>query len=212
MSEELNKTTNNNDEPLKNETNESKTNKKGDGKKHELFEKSEAEAAAVQEEIVLDETKLNAYLEGLKKEQNMPMAIVGGIIGALVSGGLWAAITVATETQFVFFSIVVGIIVGFIVRVLGKGMSIPFGIIGAIFSLLGCVLGNILAIVVIYSNEAGVNYGTVFQEMGMGGMIDLVISSADFMTLLMYGLAIFIGYSASSREITEEEIIANAAV
>src|SRR5690348_8928868 len=90
--------------------------------------------------------KVAALTEALKKElqkqQDPVYAIVGGLSAALLSAVLWAVITVATKYQIGYMAVGVGLLVGFAVRLFGAGVDQYFGIIGAFFSLLGCLLGN----------------------------------------------------------------------
>ncbi len=69
------------------------------------------------------------------KENNIPLAILGGAVGALVGAGIWAAVTVSTGYQIGYMAIAIGFLVGFAVRYLGKGSAPVFGVIGAVLAL-----------------------------------------------------------------------------
>jgi len=74
---------------------------------------------------------------------NIPLAIAAGAFAAIIGASIWAAITVATGFQIGWIAVGVGILVGFAVRIAGKGETLTFAVIGAIFALVGCLLGNI---------------------------------------------------------------------
>jgi len=162
------------------------------------------------EAIDIDENKLQRYLEGLKMEENFSAAIGAGLTGAVVSAVLWAVITVATEYQIGYMALAVGFIVGMAVRVMGKGISLKFGIWGAACSIFGCVLGNLLSVVGFEANALGMGYFELMGKIDWTLIPTIIIDTFDPMDLLFYGFALYMGYKFSFREITEEEIIANA--
>ena len=77
---------------------------------------------------------------------NLPLGALAGLGAAIAGAAIWAAITAATEYQIGWMAIGVGFLVGFAVRVVGKGSEASFGVVGAVLALLGCLLGNLLTL------------------------------------------------------------------
>src|SRR6188768_4259461 len=92
----------------------------------------------------IDPTRLEQLMNEIKSKQSLSMAVLGGLIASLVAALLWAIITYVTHFQIGFMAIGVGFLVGFAVNYFGKGITTTFGIVGAAFSLFGCIFGNIL--------------------------------------------------------------------
>ena len=59
------------------------------------------------------------------------MALVAGGASSLVGAIIWAAVTVATEYQIGWMAVGVGALVGFTVRLAGKGIEKIYGYIDA---------------------------------------------------------------------------------
>jgi hypothetical protein len=173
---------------------------------------STPESGVVIPEIKIDEDKLNLYNNQLKLEQNLPMAIIGGLSVAIIGAILWAVITVATEYQIGYMAIVIGFGVGYSVRFFGKGIDSIFGIIGALLALIGCVLGNFLSIIGFVANSENLGYFETLTLIDLSLIPEIMTESFNPMDILFYGLAIYEGYRFSFRQITEEEIIQNATV
>lgn len=95
---------------------------------------------------LIDTERQRAYYKHLNERSSLPGALLGGMIGMIASALLWAAIAVGTGYNFSFVSIAVGFVVGVAVRLAGRGLTPPFAIIGAVFSFLGIVVGNVLTI------------------------------------------------------------------
>lgn len=151
--------------------------------------------------------KIEAYIEQLKLEQNIKNAILGGFFASIIGAALWALITVVTEFQIGYMSIGVGALVGFGVRVFGKGLDSIFGFIGAFFALLGCILGNFLSIVAFAAAAEGY---TFFQFLGLidySVVPQVMLDSFQVMDVLFYALALGAGYKFSLRVLSEEEIL-----
>src|SRR5262245_137107 len=83
-------------------------------------------------------------IEDIRRAQRFPLAVVAGIGAALVGAVLWAAVTVATDTELGLMAIVLGFLVGRAIREAGRGIDTKFGILGAACALGGCLLGNLL--------------------------------------------------------------------
>ncbi|MFM7853955.1 MAG: hypothetical protein ACKO96_19040, partial [Flammeovirgaceae bacterium] len=95
----------------------------------------------------LTEEKVLRYREKLQSEQNMPLGIVGGIAAAFVGAIIWAIVTVVTGYQIGWMAVGVGFLVGYSIRFLGKGIDKIFGVMGGVFALVGCLLGNFFTLV-----------------------------------------------------------------
>lgn len=159
----------------------------------------------------LDEGKLYQYRERLRFEQNLPLALLSGLIAALIGAFLWAAITVVTNYQIGYMAVGVGFLVGYTVRFFGKGIDAIFGVSGAFMSLLGCLVGNFLSLVGFVSNEEGFSYLEVLKIIDYSLVPAAMMESFNPIDILFYGIAIYEGYRFAFRHVTEEEIVANAA-
>ena len=163
-----------------------------------------------EQQVKINEQKLNDYMEKLKLEQNLPLGILGGVLASIVGAILWAAITVATEYQIGYMAIAVGFLVGYTIRFMGKGIDQVFGISGAILSVIGCLLGNFFSIVGFIANAEGLGYVETLSLIEISQIPEIMGDTFQIMDLLFYGIAIYEGYNFSFRQVTEEEIIEHA--
>jgi phosphate/sulfate permease len=129
-----------------------------------------------------------------------------GAVAALIGAVLWAVITNVTGYQIGFMAIGVGFIVGYAVRVAGKGIDQTFGIVGAVLALLGCLVGNALAILAIVASQEGLTYSELVSQVDVPIMINLMTTTFSPIDLLFYGIAIYEGYKLSFRQVTDHEL------
>ncbi len=177
----------------------------------ETYQKDTTATGETTQAAFVNENIHEEYMNHLRKDQNIGMAVLAGFGASILGGILWAVVTVASGWQIGFMAVGVGLLVGFAVRFLGKGVDIPFGIIGAVFSLLGCVFGNFLTIYGMTAQTYNVGYFEVLSLIEVSAVIDGFIANIGPMDLLFYGLAIYEGYRFATISPTDEDLLEYAA-
>lgn len=162
--------------------------------------------AATEERPPIDPVQLEMAKERLRSEQRLGPAVLAGGAAAAAGAAVWAAITVATGYQIGWMAVGVGFLVGLAVRYFGKGMDRSFGVVGAVWSLLGCGLGNLLAVCGMVSKEQGIPLGFVVRNLNLEIAADMMAATFSPMDLLFYGIAVYEGYRFSFRQLTEEQL------
>ena len=122
---------------------------------------------------------------------------MAGLVAAAVGAGLWALVTIVTGFQIGWMAVGVGFLVGWAVRIAGKGTHRAFGIMGALLALGGCAIGNLLTIVVIAARHFEIPLVAVFSRLTPDVVVQLMGATFSPMDLLFYGIAIYEGYRFS---------------
>ncbi len=162
------------------------------------------------ETTALTEEKILQYREKLKLEQNLPLGVAGGAGAAIVGAAVWALVTVGTGYQIGWMAVGVGFLVGYSIRFFGKGIDNVFGIIGGVFALVGCLLGNFFSLVGFAAKSENVDVISILFSIDYSLVPDIMIEAFSPMDLLFYGIAVYEGYRFSVRQITHEEVIENS--
>jgi hypothetical protein len=162
----------------------------------------QAEEAAIE----LDPIRVQEFRRRIETEQNILLAVLGGAVAALVGAAIWAAITVVTHYQIGFMAIGVGLLVGLTVRFLGKGITTTFGVVGAVFSLVGCLLGNLFSACGFLAAEKSVSFWEVVGDLNPELIAALMKATFSAIDLLFYGIAVYEGYKIAFRRVTAEEL------
>jgi dipeptide/tripeptide permease len=92
-----------------------------------------------------DEDKHRHYqrAQQLISEQNFAAAVVAGAVATLLSALVYGATVERWPFSFGFAAAGVGTVVGFIMGILGRGISTKFSVLAATFTVAGCILGNL---------------------------------------------------------------------
>ena len=164
--------------------------------------------AASQDNAEVDVVKLERLMQDMKSKQNLPFAIAAGLIASVIAAFIWATVTYITNYQIGFMAIGVGFLVGYAVNFFGKGLTVTFGIVGAVFSLIGCLLGNLLMTIIAASRLEDSSTAMVMTVLLTSPGIILEIMKETFspIDLLFYAIAVYEGYRFSIRQISEEEL------
>ncbi len=159
----------------------------------------------------VDEAQLRYALDQIRAEQSLPMGALAGAAAALVGAGAWAAMTTLAHFQIGWMAVGVGFLVGFAVRAFGKGLDRTFGVVGATMALLGCALGNLLAVCGMIAASRDLSFLAVLSRLTPAIVRDLMVASFQPMDVLFYGIAVYEGYRLSIRRVTQQELAARVA-
>jgi hypothetical protein len=157
-------------------------------------------------QIGLDQSKVDSFMRRRRADQSMPLAILAGVVAALVGAILWGIVSDATGYQIGWMAVGVGFLVGYSVQFLGKGIDPPFRYVGAICSLAGCVLGNFLAVVGAVAEQYHVSALTVLGQLPVNVAVDMMAKTFQPMDLLFYAIAVYEGYRFSLKRLTQVEL------
>ena len=135
--------------------------------------------------------------------QSLPNALVGALIVIVVFAMLWSMLSVTLSRVFPWLTLLLGFLVGFVVRRGGQGLDWRFPLIAALMAFVGSILGNV---VVAASYTAG-NYDmstlTVLSKvttMTWPVFFDEVMTAADFVyALTAAGIAAYYANRRLSR-------------
>ena len=159
-------------------------------------------------EYIVDELRLNKYMEERGERQSFSNGLLlGGGAAAALSAAIWATVTFTTGYQIGFMAIGVGFLVGYAVRIGGKGFEDRFGYLGGALALIGCLLGNLLATcAAISQQQTGMSFFDVILNLKLDFIVNIYKETFSPMDLIFYGLAVYEGYRFSFKPVTNEEV------
>lgn len=135
----------------------------------------------------------------VEPKANIAVATIAGAAAALVGAAIWAAVTVATKMEIGWMAVGLGFLVGCAIGYFNPQRSQALAWLGAVLSLVGCLLGNWFSIVGFVSTEKGVSFFQLLGAIGVTQIPGIMADAFSPMDLLFYGIAIYEGYKFSLR-------------
>jgi len=85
--------------------------------------------------------------EKLLSEQNFVAAVVVGAVATLLAATIYSVITNRWDFSYGFAAAGIGIVVGISMQYLGRGIEMKFAVAAAVYTIAGCLLGNVFRVV-----------------------------------------------------------------
>ena len=130
---------------------------------------------------------------------NMILGLIAGTVAALIGAGIWMGVELATGLTIGYVALGVGALVGLTIRAAGNGSSPVFGIMGAILTLAGCVLGEVMATIQTMTTAQS-DFYTIATTIDYSQLISGILDHTTPISYLIYGIGIFEGYKLSMRK------------
>lgn len=144
--------------------------------------------------------------EKLISEQNFAAAVIAGAVATLLAAAAYG-ITVATWAfSYGFAAAGVGIVVGLSMGFLGRGISTKFVVVATLYTITGCVLGNLFrAIIELAPATSPID---VLRSNSLSLVAERAISNVSFVDLVFWFVAVFAAVFLAKRPLSRSERLA----
>ena len=140
--------------------------------------------------------------------QSVRNALTGGLITVILFAALWVVVTAITERIFPWFSVLLGFVVGFVVRAVGKGLDWRFPSIAAVLTVLGSLLGIVAISAATTAGEYATSTVTILSRatpLTWPVFFDEVLTAADY---IYAAIAAAIAAFYANRRLTRRQYFA----
>ncbi len=157
-----------------------------------------------------DEEKQKNYqtAERIMSEQNFSAAAIAGAIAAVLSALAYGVVVSKWPMTYGFAAAGVGIVVGWVMGFLGRGISTKFSVLAAVYTIAGCVLGNFSRAIVELAAESGASPIDVFRSISLPVLANRAISYFSLVDLVYWFVAIVCAVFLAKRPLSRSERLA----
>jgi hypothetical protein len=151
-----------------------------------------------------DEEKQKNYelAEKLISEQNFTAAVIAGAITMLLAAVAYGIVVEAWPISYGFAAVGVGVVIGFFMGFLGRGISMKFSVVAAVYTVAGCVLGNLFVRIVAASPI------DVIQSNSLSLLAQWSVSGLSFIHLVFWFVAVFAAVFLAKRPLSRDQRLA----
>jgi len=157
-----------------------------------------------------DEEKQRNYelAEKLNSEQNFAAAVIVGAVASLLAAAAYG-ITVATWAfSYGCAAVGVGIVIGLSMQFLGRGISTKFAVVATVYTITGCVLGNLFRVIVELAVANATSPIDVLRNNSLSVFAERSVSYFSLVDLVYWFVAVFSAVFLSKRTLSRSERLA----
>lgn len=157
-----------------------------------------------------DEEKQKNYAlaERLFSEQNFVAAAIAGAVATLLSAVAYGIVVERWPITYGFAAAGVGIVVGFFMGFLGRGISSKFSVLAAVYTIAGCVLGNLFARIWNRVQAPTSSFADVLQDNSLSDFARWVDSGLSLIHLVFWFVAVVAAVFLAKRALSRSERLA----
>jgi hypothetical protein len=105
----------------------------------EGFSEAEKQKRRAQQLMQQNWQRTQGRYEEFRRRQNFPLALAGAVLGIIVGAAGFSLVSGTIWRAYIFLIIAVGFVIGWIIRLFGRGVDRRFGFLGAVTAILGVV-------------------------------------------------------------------------
>lgn len=147
--------------------------------------------------------------EKLLSEQKFGVAVIAGFVAMILSAGIYGIVKSLSEG--LYYSVLaagIGIVIGVTMQFLGRGIEGKFALVASVFAILGCMLGNMFAVVMHVARRIVVSPFDVLLTTEISELYEWMFTNLRFADLMFWAIGIGSAAYFSRRSLTSEEGLA----
>ena len=157
-----------------------------------------------------DEEKQKNYelAEKLISEQNFAVAVIAGAIAMLLAAIAYGIVVELWRFSYGFAAVGVGIVIGFFMGILGRGISMKFSVVAALYTIVGCVLGNLFRVVMEKVQGTGAAPIDLLRNNSLSTLAEWSASYVSLIDLVYWFVAVFAAVFLARRPLSRAQRLA----
>ncbi|MCP5090594.1 MAG: hypothetical protein GY949_06710 [Gammaproteobacteria bacterium] len=144
----------------------------------------------------------------LISEQNFAAAVIAGAVATLLAAAAYGIIVATWAFSYGFAAAGVGIMIGLPMGFLGRGISMKFAVVATVYTITGCVLGNLLKAMVELAAATATSTIDVLGSNSLSVLLERAISNVSFVDLVFWFVAVFCAVFFAKRPLSRSERLA----
>ena len=146
--------------------------------------------------------------EELLSEQNFGAAVIAGVVATFLAAAIYGITTAIWNFSYGFAAVGIGIVVGISMQYLGRGIRTKFAVAASLFTIAGCVLGNVFRAVVYLARENAISPLEVLRSNEFSVLTGSAVSYVSTIDLVFWGVAVWFSVFLVKRPLSRSERLA----
>ncbi len=146
--------------------------------------------------------------EKLLSEQNFSAAVIVGAVATVIAAAIYGITTAIWDFSYGFAAAGIGIVVGISMGYLGRGIKMKFAVAASVYTIAGCLLGNVFRVVIPQGRGNVISLLDVFRSNELSVIAGWSVSNVSFIDLVFWFLAVFAAVFLARRPLSRSDRLA----
>ena len=146
--------------------------------------------------------------ERLISEQNFAAALIAGAVATLLAAAIYGITTAIWDFSYGFAAAGIGIAVVISMQYLGRGIKMRFAVAASVYTIAGCVLGNVFRVVTQQMRANAISTLDVFRSNELSVVAGWSVSYVSFIDLVFWFVAVWFSVFLVKRPLSRSERLA----
>lgn len=155
-----------------------------------------------------DKHKHQELAQKLLSEQSFAAAVIAGAVAMLLSAVAYGIVVERWPFTYGFAAAGVGIVIGFFIGFLGRGISTRFSVLAAAYTVAGCILGNLFVRVWNEARGPASSISDVLQNHSVADFARWSVAGLSLIHLVFWFVAVFAAVFLARRALSRSERLA----
>lgn len=159
-----------------------------------------------------DDNKQKSYelAEELLSEQNFTAAVIAGAVAMLLAAVAYGIIVESWPFSYGFAAAGIGVSIGFFIGFLGRGISAKFAVLAAMYTIAGCILGNLFLTIMVMARATTTSPIDVLQSNPLTALAQSSVSGLSPVHTVYWFVAVVAAVFLAKRPLSREQRFAIA--
>ena len=146
--------------------------------------------------------------EKLLSEQNFAAAVIVGAVATFLAAGAYGVIVAMWNFSYGFAAAGIGIAVGISMQYLGRGIKMKFAVAASVYTIAGCVLGNLFRAIIELVPANATSLLEVLRNNSLSVLTERSVSYVSFVDLVFWFVAVWFSVFLVKRPLSRSERLA----
>lgn len=145
--------------------------------------------------------------EELLAEQNFAAALIGGAVAMVLGAAFYGIVTASAGFTYGFAAVAIGMAVGGSMQYLGRGIEAKFATAAAIYTSIGCLLGNVFKRVLPFLANGG-SLAELFEDIAFSDVLGWAVRDVSVIDLVFWLVGIWFAIFLVKRSLSRVDRLA----
>jgi len=155
-----------------------------------------------------DRQRNYALAENLISEQNFAAAVIVGAVATVLAAVIYGITTAVWNFSYGFAAVGIGIAVGISMQYLGRGIRTRFAVVASVYTIVGCVLGNLFRVIMYLARENAISPLDVIRNNDFSDLAARAVSYVSYIDLIFWCVAVWFAVFLVKRPLSRSDRLA----